>query len=294
MEPANLFAACRANARVVVKRIRLDRHVQEAIQQVFADQERSFRRNVTEEVEFDGGWKAEPNEILTLKIPDDARVFLEAAEQNPTSIPTLDTKNFASEGIRALFTTTRNTANNGRPIVLIQLFRATQLLSTKWLLILRGDVFTRMEKAAFTVGQKLECIIEDERVKFKSFHNVRQIIGSMGKEFRAATEQEMHAFAAHASIVVDDVEGFVSRADETVRKMVRTIAVAGLLEEFAPNRIIEAGKHVGFNLDESSGRIVLPNNVKELKRVLHFLNDGLYRAPLTKRRYITNSKRPVR
>ena len=287
---ANLFAACQHNGRLLAKRVPLDSSVQEAMELMFASQEEEFRRVGNEEVPFDGGWKADENEVLVVQAPEDAAVFVEAVTANPISVPVIDTRNFVDEGIRGLFT---KSEQSEKCIVLVQLFTAAQVLSRRFPLILRGDAFRQLREAAFAFGTKLECIIEDERIKFKSFANLRKIIGSMSEHLRAATDEEMRQFAQHDRIEVSDVEAFIELTDETTRKLVRAVDGAGTLDEYSAYSIVEAAASVGLELESKGDRIVLPMNRGDLKNVVRFLDDGLFEAALTKRRYVTNSKRPV-
>ena len=287
----NLFAACRNNGQLLVKRVPLDRSVQEAVEEMFTRQERQFRENVTDEVPFDGDWKAESNEVLTLGVPGEARVFVDVMKENAIAIPTIDTSNFDQEGIRALFTTSET---GGKSVVLIQLFTIAQVLSRKFPLVMRGNTFRELTDPSFAFGAKLEGIIEDDVLKFKSFFNVRKIIGSMSAHFRAATDKEMREFAAHESIEVENVESFIELADETTRKLVRAVAEAKTLDKYSTTSVVEAARSVGVELNARGDRLVLPTKRAELKRVVRFLDDGLYEAPLTRRRYETNSKKLVR
>lgn len=291
MECSNLFAACRKGGQLVVKRVPLDEPTRQRIAHEFLEQERLFRKGVTEEVPFDGGWKADSNELLTVTLPEEASALVKAVESNPISIPLIGKGRLQDERIRALFTARPTPNHRGKPVILIQLFRRTQILSHSGVLTLRDEVFSKMEHEAVALGQKLECIVEDNRLKFKSFHNVRMIMGSMGKQFRAATDQEMRTFASHVKIGISSVDDFVIRADETVRKMVQSISVARVLDEFGTSEIMAASKNVKMDLREANGRVVVPDGMKEMKRFLQFLDDRLYRAPLTRQSYITNSKR---
>ena len=65
----NLFAACRVDGELLVKRVRLDAAVQQAVIDLFEGQERDFREGVTTEVPFTGNWNPDPEEILTIDIP---------------------------------------------------------------------------------------------------------------------------------------------------------------------------------------------------------------------------------
>lgn len=285
--PQNLFAACRINKELKAKRVHLDRSVQQDIETIFRDQEADFRQDVTDEVDFDGDWKPEPNEFLTIDVPQEAQIFVDAINSNAVSIPSIDTKEFGQEGIKALFT---GFSNNGSTKVLIQQFSSRQMLSNKFALVFQGNAFRRLVDQAFTLDTSLTCILEDGKLKFKSFHKMRSII-DLSDFYREATETEVRSFAKHPTFKVADVERFLSQSDQTIRKLIHSVTRMETLDNYSAKAIKEAAKDVKMDIAMKKRRIVMPESRAEVKILLHFLNDGLYEAPLSKQRYVTNSKK---
>jgi hypothetical protein len=105
--PENLFAACRIDGELIAKRVRLDNTVQQAVEAVFNNQEAEFRRGVTSEVDFDGSWKPDEDEVLSIDVPQEGALFADTIDANPLSIREIDTAHFDTEGIKALFTGVR-------------------------------------------------------------------------------------------------------------------------------------------------------------------------------------------
>lgn len=287
--PQNLFGACRVNGRLVAKRVRLNNDVQGAVEGVFSRQEAQFRRGVVEEVEFDGNWKPEDNEVLFVDAPEDARMFFETVEANAVAIPDMDTRRFVQEDIRALFT---GVVNSRATKVLIQQFSARQVLSRRFSLLQDGNAFRRLSDTAFTLDSSLTCIAEEGRLKFKSFHKMRAIVDLSGI-YRAATDPEMRDFADHATFALARPEEFLAQADQTVRRLVHAITESRTLETYGVDQIQAAAEAVDTPVTVTDGRIVMPGGRREIKTFLRFLDDGLYRASLTGQRYVTNSKRPA-
>ena len=197
----NLFAACRIDDELRVKHVRLSRSVQRDVERIFEDQEVDFREGVTDEVNFDGDWKPERNEFLTIDIPQEAQIFVDAISSNAVSIPSISTEEFAQEGIKALFT---GSSNNGSTKVLIQQFSSRQVLSNKFTLVSQGNEFQRLVDQAFTLDTSLTCILEEGKLKFKSFHKMRSII-NLSNFYKEATEAEIRSFAKHPTFKVADV-----------------------------------------------------------------------------------------
>lgn len=287
--PQNLFAACRVNGDLIAKRVRLDHTVQQEIKNIFDTQEDRFRDGVTVEINFDGSWTPDAHEFLIVDVPDEGGLFLDTINANPVSIPEINTANFANEGIKAIFT---GEAVNGETKVLVQRFSPAQILSRKFPLFLDGNAFRKLSDPAFTLDSALTCIVEDGKLKFKSFHKLRTIINLL-EVYKEATDQEVVDFASHASFEVADSAAFLESADQTIRKLIHAISRSGTLDEYSVNDIQAAATAVGVPVNVNNGHLVLPTDRANVKTLLRFLDDGLYEAPLTGRRYITNSKRPV-
>lgn len=287
--PQNLFVACRTSAGLVAKRVRLDQAVQQQVEGIFNQQEADFRDGITSEVAFDGSWTPDEDEFLTIDIPQEAAIFVSAINANPVSIPDINTANIASEGIKAIFT---GVSANGATKVLVQRFSPQQLLSRRFSLLQDGNAFRRLSDPAFSLDTGLTCVIEGGKVKFRSFHKLRAIINLIDV-YRAATDQEVQDFAAHAHFEVTNAASFLAAADQTIRKLVHAIGRSGTLGTYTVPQIETACGAVGVAVTVNNGRLVMPDDRADIKKLLRFLDDGLYEAPLTGQRYITNSKRPA-
>lgn len=288
--PQNLFSACRdQNGQLITKRVRLDATVQQAIETVFAEQEADFRAGVTDEVPFDGRWTPNEDEFLTIDVPAEAQIFGATINANATAVPDINTTAFADEGIKGLFT---GVTTNGATKVLVQRFTSQQVLERRFALLQQGNAFRRLTEPAFTLDNSLACIIEDGKIKFKSQHKLRSII-NMLDIYRAATDQEVQAFAGHASLEVADVAAFVSVTNQVSRKLIHAIANNGTLDTYTPNDIQAAAAQTGLAIDVQNGKIMVPTEHGEIKALLQFLNESRYSGPLSGQPYVTNSQRPA-
>ena len=285
----NLFAACRHNGNLVVRRVRLDSAVQASIEALFSEQESALRSGITEEVDFNGNWDPEQNELLTIDIPQEAEIFEETINDNATSIQDIDTSTFCDEGIKALFT---GITANGKTKILVQRFTSKQMLERKFTLLQHNNAFRKLTEPAFTLDTALTCIIEDGKIKFKSQHKLRSII-NMQDIYKEATDQEVRDFSNHQNLSVANVDEFLKQADQTTRKLVSAITRSNTLNTYGVNDIKSAAERVGVQVTVENNQIVIPDSKADIKNLLRFLDDSLYEAALTGQKYITNSKRSV-
>ena len=286
----NLFAACRDNGgQLCSKRVRLDANVQETIKAMFADQEAAFRQGITNEVPFDGTWTPDEDEFLTIDIPAEAKIFADTINSNAVAVADINTVAFAGEGIKALFT---GVTVNGATKVLVQRFTSQQVLERRFALLQQGNAFRRLTEPAFTLDNGLACIIEGGKIKFKSQQKLRSII-NMLDIYRAATDQDVQAFAGHSSLQVTDIAAFVKVTNQVSRKLIHAISNNGTLDNYSPEAIQAAAQQTSLSIDVQNGRILMPTAHNEIKAVLQFLNESRYSGPLSGQAFVTNSQRPA-
>lgn len=288
---SSLYALCRIGqgTPLEVKRVSVTGPVQAQIEGAFQNQAVQFMDGVTEEVPFGSDWRLDPEEILITDLPAEAVAVVAALTGNPMALPLVNAHNFASEGIRALVT-----VDGAGPAsrMLIQRFTAQQILQRKFSLLLDGDTFRRLTDPAFTLDNYLVAIIENGQLKFKSFVNVKRIF-ELNHIYQEATDQQIDEFCAHETLQVADVAALKAIADQTTRKLVFAITTTGILNQIDVQDVVAKANALGLAITHSGGRIVMPTDKKAIKHLLRFLDDGIYEAPLSARRYMTNSKRPI-
>ena len=287
--PENLFAVCRIKGELCCRRVPLDGTIQDEVEEIFSSQADVFFAGVDDEVPFDGRWKPDENELLTVELTPEAEILRRTLHGNATAIEPLDIANFVNSGVKALFTGDGN-GNVGR--VLGQRFTAGQVLDRRFALFLQGNTFRRLTDSAFTLANSLAFVIEGGSIKFRSFANLRAIFNVM-EIYRDATDHELREFGNHPNLRVAEMEHFVSTADQMTRKLVNAVMASGVLDEYKPSEIQNVAASTQLDLELQDGCIVLPSQRRALKSFLQFLDESRYNGPLSGRTYVTNSRKPV-
>lgn len=285
--PVNLLALCKIGDAVAVKRVKVSNEVQNQLEGIFAEQERSFFADIENEILFDGGWQPDPNDLLYAPITQEAALVYQAALGNVVALPHVDVNRFTEEGIRALMVVVER---NGASRLLLQEFSLRQILQRRISLILDGDTFNRLTQPAFTLNTTLAGVIENDRIKFQKFSRIKLIFDLMNL-YQEATDTELDTFCGHNALQVDNAESFKSISDQRMRKLVRAISERGTLQDYTPAQIHAAAQGEGFDVGFQNDKIVMPTVKADAKALLHFLDDGLYRGALSQQIFITNSKR---
>ena len=283
----NLLALCKGTTGLVVKRVKVTLDVQNQLEGIFTQQEQSFRNGATEEVEFNGGWIPEPNELLFVTGTNESRLVFSAAKTNIVSMASVDARKFDQENIRALIIFMNS---HGKERLLLQEFSPRQSLERKFSLVLEGDTFGRLTKPAFSVGSTLTGVLEDDKIKFRLFSRIKMLF-DLTDIYEEATDSEVEDFCKLKRINVADQEAFKGVADQKMRRLMHAILQRDTLEKFSANQIKSAAETQGFAVSVKNHKIVMPVEKANAKALLHFLDDGLYKAALTGDIFITNSKR---
>jgi hypothetical protein len=283
----NLFALTSVPGTRIV-RFPLTAELQSEVENVFADQLSAFEDGIVETVPFDGRYVPDEGELLV--IDDFADVDgLQDAVANPLNVEAFDPTQHSLDAVKALFT---SRTDNGVTRVLVQCFERRRLIANKGLaMFFSGDTFRKMSDAGLTLDTRLLAVLEGTSLKFQSFHFLRRVF-DVSEHYNEATNEEVTAFATHEKMTVSDVPAFMASAGPLVRKKIALIRQSGVLEHFTTEQIVATAQT--FNLAITTthdGKIVLPANKTELRRLLRFLDEDYYESALSQTRYVSNSKR---
>jgi hypothetical protein len=290
----NFFALIRDDSgSCLIKRIRVNQPLQTELVQVFEDQRILFERGVDTEITFNGDWKPESNEVLVINDIRESNLMVDATTANASSFSDVVISNFTNEPIKAIFT---GINADGVVKVFVQKFSSRQALSLNQLPIIKmqtGNTFVKTTDDIFTIDNKLVAVIDGNKTKFKSFHNARMVF-NLSEYYKEATDEDLTEISNHNSLEISDLQDFITQADSQVRKMVHSIKSSGTLDRYTVSQISSAAANFSeITITLSNGKIALPSEKRELKGVLHFLLEDIYKGPLSGSDYLTNSKREL-
>lgn len=287
--PRTLFALCKQDGHTVVRRVPLEDGVQGDVERIFDEQEKSFFLDKDEAMEFNGDWKPDENELLCITDRDLLAQINETLVIGAGAYDRLDISSYDTAGVKALFMHSEQIKGH----ILLQKFRTSQYLQRKGLtLAFNGNQFGKLSERGFSLDERLGAVVHGDTVMFVSFHVLRSIL-TVQEHFAEATAQEVDDFAQHASFYIENRAVFDSHMDERCRKLIRGINKSRVLVNHNAAEIIAKAKTVGLTLVEDGGRIVLPSAKSDLKTVLSFLEESVYKGVFSEETFLTNSKRPV-
>lgn len=287
--PRTFSALCRINDALTVRRIPLKAGLQGELEQMFDRQEQDFLNGRDEEIDFNGDWKPDPNQLMVIDDGPLLQVFNHTIEVGPAAFEHLDVTDHQAAGIKAIFT--HSATQEGR--ILIQRFQASQYLQRSGLtLVFNDNLYGKLSDPGFSLDTRLTAIVEGSLIKFPSFRNLRTIL-TIQEHFNVATQAELDVFVAEEVLYVENRALFDAAMDERARKLVRGIQRSGVLTNFDVPTIRAKAGEVGLMIDERDGKIVMPGDKRRLKTILGFLEESVYKGVFSDETYETNSKRTV-
>ncbi|MDF1817916.1 MAG: DUF4868 domain-containing protein [Immundisolibacteraceae bacterium] len=289
--PTNLFALV-DDDDAPVRRIPLTAALNAELAQLFVEQQAALLDD-KQPIAFTGSYNVDEGEIFTIAdypLPPD----IGQAIGNPLNCPVLNL-NTETHRIKALFSGTWSAANQA---VNFQVFDAGKLLKRGFTLIGSGDTYRKLEEPGLILQDKLTAHFHNGDLYFHSYHNTKRFL-DLADYYREATDTDLDAFAATDLFVLEDEAGFKDQADSIIRKKIALLQKNEVLKDITVTEIKTVANNFNAELPEEhhinitvndDGKLVIPEDKKQLKELIRFLDEDYVTAPLTKRKCLTNSK----
>jgi hypothetical protein len=286
----NLFALTSIPGMRVL-RMPLTSGVQSGITELFRAQEHEFTRGIEEEIKFDGMYRPEESELLYINNFDDVD-GIKSAILRPQACQEFVFKSGALESVKAVFT---GYIKNGNIRVLIQGFDRRRIINANGFSLVHSEnAFTRFEGGGLTLDNKLTAIIEDDNLKFASFHYLRHIF-DMSAYCKEASDQDLKVFVQNPALQFADAQNFMDEADAWVRLKVVLIQQSGILDYCPASKIAATAKYCDLLLQlagtAGQEKIVIPADRQEVKQILRFLDEDYFQSPQNTMKYMAKSRR---
>ncbi|MFY8092987.1 MAG: Kiwa anti-phage protein KwaB-like domain-containing protein [Niveispirillum sp.] len=282
-----LYAICRVNGNMSVKKISMDSTTQQRVQALFDQQHREFMNGINTVVPFNGDWNPDGDELLSVANTAEMNLVRTQVLGNPTALQDIDARYFTTSGIKALCMRTSMAGNNTE--ILVQPFSAAQMLNNKFALYFNSGTFTEFSNTAFTISSHLDGIIRLSDTAFKSFSNLKKIF-DLSHTYTIASDADITDIFSGRHNISGDLASILASSDQTMRKLFHSVKRSGVLTSNNVNDIATKAQSLGINLQVNNGMIVMPAEKRDQKIFLRFLEDGVYEAKISGLVYQTNSK----
>lgn len=286
-----LFALMDKNTASTILRVNTDNTTDKKLLQTFQDQSAYFDAHYDSKIGFYAGYKPSYGECFELPNFINSAPLIDAVTRD-TAIPQWDPKTIGLQHIKALFMGI-DTANNSK--IAIQTFNKSQILDVSKSLFLSKHTFTMASTEGFNIDDKVTAIIENDTIRFKSFHKLRSMF-DMDSYFTEATDQDLDNFSAHVKFNLPQGFDLKVVADTVIRNKITLINNSGILDTESLTKLKSAAHKINFQLVTNgvgaNEKIAMPQDKREIKKLLEFLDEDIFTSELSQKIYKSNSKRP--
>lgn len=285
-----LFAAIGQRNVYQIKRILVDYPTQLTINQHFNQLLANQSLLTARHIPFDGRYKPESAEALLINNFPLATDLLEAISA-PLSVSPLDKAPTDIPNLKYLFIGNRQRAST---LIAFQVVDRNQRLTDQNIkLFQRQGTFQLVHENGFSLSDRLDALYHNGQLIFNSYHRARRIF-DLSDYYRMATANDLHSFITHPAILAEDITTFQANTDNWIRRKIALIQDAGTLTKNSVPAIHQKAIACGLNLtlqkQNGQARLLLPNDKKQLKELLKFLDEDIYKGILSNQTYETNSK----
>ena len=289
----HLFALVHEGRETAVRKVRVTRAVRTELDALFAEQAESFLDNKLDRVAFQGTYSVDESEIFKIDDFELDEAIVDAIT-NPDESEELE---LAEAPLKLISLFSGEYDEDAEKVTAyFQAFTRSRLIRTGWTLLQRGNTFQKLDDPGVTLDTKLVVAFQDGSLFFKKYLTANRII-DITEYFREANDEEIKEVLGHDRLLVEDVEAVLEICDGWMRKRFSFLMESNVLDEVGPRKIANAAKKYDLKFSTSRGRngdqLVFPEEKKQMKEMLTFLNEGYYEGELTGTKYRTNSNRSV-
>jgi hypothetical protein len=258
--------------------------LQKTLTEEFRGQREKFIQE-KEEIEYKPGYCLDTHELFKIS-PFDDLDDLFSITSSPISLNSLDPDPELYGQIKAFFAKADNDE------LLFQHFDRRRIISAEGSLIWSGKTFRKMNEPGLNLSKSLAAVLRCDDLLFSNSWCAGRIF-DITQYLKEATDDQINQFLNHANFNSSDSVNRIDQYTNWERTKVSLILESGVLNNFTPEQMKTVATDLRYELLLQDGRIVLPSNKKDLKKLLRFLAEDYMMSPLTEKLHIVTSKRPI-
>jgi hypothetical protein len=260
-----------------IRKINLLQAITDSIKDVFISSGLKLLNDDTQEIKFDGNYAVQEEEVLyvEMSLPDNVI----EAYSNSIGINELD---LGIDDIKTVFWVDND-------IYYFQNFDKRKLLQNRNVIFWNNTTYDKLTEKALIIENIVNAIYKNGKFYFTSYANANKIF-SLLDFFEAASDKQIDEFVKIDELEAD-ADWLKENANSLLRKQITLIQKSNTLKGANPKKIVSAAKKFKLSIDIENGKLKLPNDKKQCKDILSFLNEQYYIGLITGNKYRTNSKR---
>lgn len=161
-------------------------------------------------------------------------------------------------------------------------------------LFFQHDMFVEERRGfSINIGETVDCVFIGGGLIFEKYNDANGVF-DLSEYYRTASQSEVDQFSNNPAFEIDDSDTFArSVAGISMRKKIAKIIDLGTLNDVGKIRTNATKVNVDIAFTEDGSKVKIPEDKKELKKVMAFLAEELYPGLFTNNTYLSNSTRKV-
>lgn len=270
-------------------RIPLHQGLQQTLANKWQSQLSAFVEDV-QEIGFNAGYQPEQHERFSLSDHDLPDWLGNESSQTIHNLPPINTNEAWVDSIKAIVAFARNDA--GAELVLFQNFTRSHVIQPGRFLFLQNNTYETTERPGLTLESKLSAVYlpADRKLLFHNFRTVNTFL-PLAELYEEASEEQIREVLGHELLAPEDVNALATETSQWFRKRFAMLKDSGVLDQYTAADIAARSHGYDVEIEVANDKIVFPAEKPAAKKLLQFLNEELFRGPITETLYETNSKR---
>ncbi|MHB1142838.1 MAG: Kiwa anti-phage protein KwaB-like domain-containing protein [Sulfuricaulis sp.] len=285
----HLAALLKQHGQIQLLHIPLHQALQDSLAEIWGQQLHNFTDGI-EEIDFNAGYQPEIHERFRLSEFELPAPLNGVDSTNTEHHEPISQHEDAMGSIKAIVAFCRD--GRGKELVLFQNFTRSHVIQPGRFLFFQNNTYESIQRPGFSLDSKLSAVY-DAKDKKLLFHNFRitNTFLPLADFYEEASEEAIRQLLKHKLLAPEDTEALAVSANQWFRKRFAMLKDSGILNKYSASQIKTRSKGHDVDIHISRGKIVFPAEKQAAKKLLQFLNEEIYRGPITDTLYETNSKR---
>ncbi len=284
----HVFTLARTGERFKVSKMLLHQSLQDALEEDWRKQLEDFASK--SQVLFDPSYCPDDNEVLFIEDYEMPKVIRDLSCQSVAELRKLKQSDLKAGNIKAVIGIAES--QNEGPIFMFQKFSRAHILKPGMFFLLERGTLTNLNKHAITLGNKLSAVYRTElrTLYFTNFRATNSFLPLL-KYYNEATNVEIKQILTQKFFYTESIDSIFVFLNQWFRREFSILKQSGILDRFEPKEVARISRSFNLEIDTVDNKIVFPNEKKEARNLLVFLNEQLFYGPITGKLFETNSKR---
>jgi len=284
-----LAAIVKQGGQIRLLRVPLLQGLQHTLAETWETQYDAFVDNV-QEIDFNAGYQPEQHERFCLQDYDLPEWLADETSQSIADLDPINNNEALIDSIKGIVALARD--EDGNELILFQNFSRSHVIHPGRFLFLQNNTYETTERPGLTLDGKLSAVYlsADGKLLFHSFRTVNTFL-PLAEFYEEASEHEIREVLEHDLLAAEDVDALATNSNQWLRKRFAMLRDSGVLDQYTARQIQQRSHGYDVDIHTSRGKIVFPADKSAAKKLLQFLNEELFRGPITETLYETNSKR---